>query len=81
MKLSLEVYEAPLWVYRLLKLLRVCVYAIPEETENKISDLIEDGEYDEAEKLIETVDKEWGMSTFTTRLNARLNTWRILGEE
>lgn len=56
-------------------------WTIPEEVESRISDLIEDGKYDEAEKLIEKVEKDWGTSTFTVKLNARLNTWRILGEE
>lgn len=56
------------------------IYALPEEKEDILDDMIERNQFDGAKQYIKFLEKEYGVSTLTVKYSARLDRMEILGK-
>jgi hypothetical protein len=71
----------PLWIAGITKIFsKGFFFNIGTKTQNEINEFINREEYDNAEKLIENAENEWGYSSFTVRLSTRISRIRTLGK-
>ena len=64
----------------LVRLISSFMAYIPNDKESLISNLIEDGKFDEAQAVIDEVVKETGQTPFTVRLETRMYRIMLLGK-
>ena len=70
----------PAWLAWIIKPFCKTHFTISEALYAKIADLIQDNEFDEARRMLQFAAQKYGLSTFTTRLQTRIDRIEILGK-
>lgn len=77
----IDAYEIPKWLYKLLIFIRIGrIYALPEEKEKVLDDMIENGQLRGAKKYLEYLERKYGVSTLTVKYSARISRIEVLGK-
>ena len=79
-QIHMEILDVPFWIYKILKKIFPSSFAISKYYEERIGELIEEERYDYAELFIRDAEKLFGQSTFTIKLQTRIDRIRILGD-